>query len=198
MKDYYFDMKTDLSHIIKSIDETARSLIENNLIKNGLKIATAESITSGMVQSAFGKITGASSVFAGGSTAYNINSKVKLFNIDYHHAVKCNCVSRKVAFQMAKGVLPLFSANCGISTTGYAEPNKENGIDHPVAYIGASYSSSKGLRTSTCLVKSKFLDEIVDSYQNKTGLSISNREAFQILVTFSSLKEMMLVLNNPF
>ena len=42
-------------------------------------------------------------------------------NVDWAHAAKVNCVSQRVAIEMAKGVSSSFGCDIGIGTTGYAE-----------------------------------------------------------------------------
>ncbi len=105
------------------------------LIVKRLKIAVAESLTCGRLQAALGTISGASDYFEGGVTAYNLKQKVSLLAIDKQHAKSVNSISQQVAFEMAGGACRLFQADIGLGTTGYAEPDLENGIHEPTAYI---------------------------------------------------------------
>lgn len=112
--------------------EKLKELIE----KSGYKISVAESLTSGLIQSQIGSISGASRFFNGGITTYSIDSKVQFLDVDKDHALKVNAVSNKTAEEMAKGVAKKFKTEIGISTTGYAESDETYGIIIPVAYIG--------------------------------------------------------------
>lgn len=95
--------------------------IQNTLRENELTIATAESITAGLLQDALASEGGASRVFRGGITAYDIDTKEDLLGVDRNYAEKCNCVSEQTVQEMAKGARELFRSDIGIATTGYAD-----------------------------------------------------------------------------
>ncbi|HEY1110166.1 MAG TPA: CinA family protein [Opitutaceae bacterium] len=85
-----------------------------------LSVATAESLTCGRVQARIGEISGASEYFRGGITAYTLDQKVRHLAVDRAHARKVDCVSPRVAAQMARGACKLFRSDLGLATTGYA------------------------------------------------------------------------------
>ncbi len=114
--------------------EAMLSIKEQLSIKNKT-ISVAESLTSGNLQAMICSISGASTFFEGGVTAYSIKQKAKLLLVDQKKAEECNAVSEYVASAMAEGVVKLFGSDYGIATTGYAEPNKELNISHPYAYV---------------------------------------------------------------
>ena len=78
--------------------------IKTKLVDKGYRLSVAESLSSGNVQSRIGSISGATEFFEGGVTVYSIKQKSKLLNIDKNHARKVNCVSERVAQEMASGV----------------------------------------------------------------------------------------------
>lgn len=96
--------------------------IKEICVAAGLWVATAESLTAGHVQALIASASGASNFFCGGITAYNIDQKVKHLGVDRTHAEQVNCVSLRVAEEMARGATRLFDADIGVATTGYAEP----------------------------------------------------------------------------
>lgn len=104
-------------------------------INHSLRIAVAESLTCGSIQKLIGEISGASKFFEGGITAYSIDQKVNLLNVCRIEAENTNCVSQKIAEQMAVGVSNLFNVDASISTTGYAEPDFSNDIHQPFCHI---------------------------------------------------------------
>lgn len=100
----------------------------------GLTLAVAESLTCGRLQARIGAISGASDFFLGGVTAYSLEQKVGLLGVDRVEAEATNCVSGRVAEQMARGACVLFGADVGVATTGYAEPSVERGVAVPFAW----------------------------------------------------------------
>ena len=67
-------------------------------------------------------VSGSSTFFVGGVTAYDLERKVQILGIDRAHAEPVDCVSPRVAAEMAKGAARLFDADIAVATTGYAEP----------------------------------------------------------------------------
>lgn len=96
---------------------------------SGLKqtISIAESVTTGMLQLAIGSINDASDFYQGGITTYNVAQKYNHLDVEPIHALSCDCVSGKVAQEMATGCCRLFKSNWGIGITGYASPVPESG-----------------------------------------------------------------------
>ncbi len=123
--------------------QTLIANLKSLLVEKGLKIAVAESITCGNLQAAFGSISGASAFFEGGMTVYSSQQKSRLLNIDPQHAASVNSVSAQVASELAKGICEKFQVNIGIGTTGYAEPNTEQQIAEPIAYIALWHNQSE-------------------------------------------------------
>jgi nicotinamide-nucleotide amidase len=102
--------------------------IKNILIKRGLWLSVAESLTCGKLQSSIGEVSGISGCFKGGITTYSIIEKVNFLDVNQAEAERVNCVSQSIANQMAQGVCKMFESEIGIATTGYAEKfEDENG-----------------------------------------------------------------------
>jgi len=99
------------------------------------KVAAAESLTGGRLQSLLTSPSGASDYFAGGVTAYTIEAKIQLLNVERQVAQPVNGVSAEVAAQMATGARRLFATQIAVATTGYAEPYLEDDVATPVGYI---------------------------------------------------------------
>jgi PncC family amidohydrolase len=98
-----------------------------------LTLAAAESLTAGNVQARIASVSGASGYFRGGVTAYSIAEKVKLLGVNRAAAKRVNCVSARVAEEMAVGAAKLFGADLAVATTGYAEPSAADGVAVPMA-----------------------------------------------------------------
>ncbi len=100
--------------------------IGQKLLKRKESIAVAESVTSGMLQLALSAIPDAACFYQGGITAYNLGQKYKHLQVEPIHASSVNCVSEKVAIEMALQICELYSSDWGIAITGYASPVPES------------------------------------------------------------------------
>lgn len=91
-------------------------------------ISVAESVTSGFLQFSFSQMKDASAFFKGGITAYTLEEKVRLLNINEIEAKECDCVSSHIAETMAINVAKLFRTDWSIAVTGYATPVETSGF----------------------------------------------------------------------
>ena len=106
-------------------------------------LAVAESLTAGKLQARIASVSGASSYFLGGITAYSLEQKVRHLGVERAHAEAVNCVSATVAEQMARGVCRMFGAEVGAATTGYAEPAPQLGVSVPFAWWAVVVKTAK-------------------------------------------------------
>lgn len=97
-------------------------------------LAVAESLTCGHLQMLIGAVPGASEYFLGGITAYNLAQKVRHLGVNRAQARRVDCVSQRVAVEMAQGACRLFGADVALATTGYAQPNPDAGVKVPMAW----------------------------------------------------------------
>ena len=79
-----------------SISKIANELIETCKLK-GLKIATAESCTGGLIAGSLTAISGSSAVFERGFNTYSNQSKCELLNVSFDDIVTFGAVSEQVA-----------------------------------------------------------------------------------------------------
>lgn len=107
-------------------------------------LAAAESLTCGHVQARVGELSGASTFFLGGITAYGLEQKVQHLGVDRREAERANCVSALVAEQMACGVCQLFDSDLGLATTGYAEPAPGHGVSESFAWWALAHRAPGG------------------------------------------------------
>lgn len=106
-------------HILKKIGQ--------KLLKRQEAIAVGESVTAGLLQFAFSNIPDAAKFLLGGLTAFNIGQKYKHLRVEPLHALEADCVSEKVAAEMAVNICGSFSSDWGIGVTGYASPVPQSG-----------------------------------------------------------------------
>jgi nicotinamide-nucleotide amidase len=112
----------------------AAQLKQLMLHKPALTLAVAESLTAGHLQAQIASVSGSSGYFLGGITAYSLRQKVKLLGVNQAHARRVNCVSQRVAVEMAYGAMERFGADLAAATTGYAEPDRAAGVKAPMAW----------------------------------------------------------------
>ncbi|PYF13098.1 nicotinamide-nucleotide amidase [Rhodobacter viridis] len=88
----------------------------------GIRIATAESCTGGMVAVALTEIPGSSTVFERGFVTYSNAAKVEMLGVLPATLDAFGAVSEQVAQEMAEGALAHSSADLAVSITGIAGP----------------------------------------------------------------------------
>ncbi|GAA4266713.1 nicotinamide-nucleotide amidohydrolase family protein [Frondihabitans peucedani] len=112
----------------------------------GLTVAVAESLTGGLVVAELVSVPGASAVVAGGVVAYQTLLKHSLLGVDAGLLEREGAVHPDVAAQMAQGVRQRLTvdgrpADVGISTTGVAGPDPQDGKPVGTVYVGVSLGS---------------------------------------------------------
>jgi nicotinamide-nucleotide amidase len=114
------------------------------LRRPALTLAVAESLTGGLLQAQIASVSGASDYFLGGVTAYSLEQKVKLLHVNRTHAKSVDCVSQRVAVEMAVGVAQLFGADLAVATTGYAEAAPKKKVRTPHAWWALCHRHRSG------------------------------------------------------
>lgn len=112
----------------------------------GLFIATAESLTAGMLSEHLTFTPGSSEVFLGGVVAYQSAVKSELLGVSPALLENQGAVDAEVAAQMAAGVRERFAKInqkplnqvLGVSLTGVAGPGLSNGKPAGTVFIGVS------------------------------------------------------------
>ncbi len=124
--------------------------IHQLLMQNRFFIATAESLTAGLLSSELARVAGASSYFLGGVVSYQDEVKHYLLGVDPNLMAKKTAVDPDVAIQMAVSVRERFAKDCskgfervvGISTTGVAGPDPVG--YHSVGQVFIGLASARG------------------------------------------------------
>lgn len=113
--------------------------IKDFMLAHGQTLAVAESVTSGHLQAAFSLANEASGFFHGGITAYNLGQKSRHLHVNPIHATSCNCVSERVADEMARHAVVMFSSDWSIAITGYASRLPEQNINELFAFYSICF-----------------------------------------------------------
>jgi nicotinamide-nucleotide amidase len=108
----------------------------------GETLAVAESLTGGLVAAAITDVPGASQAFRGSVTAYATEVKHQLLGVDATLLDERGAVDPQVAVQMADGVRKALGADWGISTTGVAGPDPQDG--QPVGTVHVAVAGPLG------------------------------------------------------
>ncbi|MFJ3028785.1 CinA family protein [Curtobacterium sp. NPDC087080] len=111
------------------------------LTSRGETVAVAESLTGGLVVSALVGVPGASAVVRGGVVAYATPVKASVLGVDADLLAADGAVDPEVARQMASGVRTALAvdgvpATWGISTTGVAGPDPQDGKPVGTVFVG--------------------------------------------------------------
>ena len=107
------------------LDEHAERLMRR-ICDKGLKIATAESCTGGMLAALLTDIEGAGHGFDRGFVTYTKDAKRELLGIPSELLDQNDAVSETVARAMADCALARSSADIALGVTGFAGPAGEN------------------------------------------------------------------------
>ena len=100
----------------------------------GLKIATAESCTGGLVAGCLTEIPGSSDVVERGFVTYSNEAKCDLLGVPAELIQAHGAVSPEVAEAMASGALDRSAADAAVSVTGIAGPGGAT-ADKPVGLV---------------------------------------------------------------
>jgi PncC family amidohydrolase len=119
------------------IDKELLYKVSNELKKQHLTVATAESCTGGLLAHTLTNISGSSDYFKRGVVAYSNKSKTELLGVSEDILKQYGAVSKQTAEAMAIGIKVRSNTDIGISTTGIAGPTGGT-KDKPVGlvYIG--------------------------------------------------------------
>jgi PncC family amidohydrolase len=102
----------------KNLENTIGPLLR----ARGLKLATAESCTGGLVADRITNVPGSSDYFLGGVVAYDNQVKMNLLNVPAGLLDQYGAVSEETVRAMAEGVRQLVRADVAVSVSGVAGP----------------------------------------------------------------------------
>lgn len=116
-------LESKLGEDIYGRDETSLVEVVRGLCaQRGFKVATAESITGGMLAKTIVDSAGSGSFYAGGMIPYSDQLKVKLAGVPQEALQNFGPVSPGVVRHLAEGIRQSFEADVGIATSGIAGP----------------------------------------------------------------------------
>ncbi len=118
-------------------DETMEDAVATRLLARGATLAVAESVTGGLIASRLVNVAGASQWFRGGVVSYASDVKFDLLGV-----ARGPVVSASAAEEMAVGVRRVLGADVGLSVTGVAGPEEQDGQPAGTVFIGVAIGDS--------------------------------------------------------
>lgn len=116
------------------------------LIKNNLSIATAESLTGGMIADSLVNTPGMSKCFSYGFVTYSDTAKENILRVNHSTLENYGAVSYECAKEMSKNVRNITGSRIGLASTGFAGPatGEEN---YPVGTVFISVAMDNHIIT---------------------------------------------------
>ena len=102
--------------------ETLARLVVAAAKARGSTVATAESLTAGMIAATLAEVPGASAALAGGVISYSSAVKANVLGVEAKLLAERGSVDGEVARQMAQGARRVCGSDLAVSATGVAGP----------------------------------------------------------------------------
>jgi nicotinamide-nucleotide amidase len=109
----------------------------------GLRLATAESCTGGLIIACLTEVPGSSNVVERGYVVYDSRAKEELLGIPVELLEQFGAVSREVAEAMAEGARARADVSLAIAVTGIAGPGGGTAVK-PVGLVHIAVASTTG------------------------------------------------------
>ena len=116
-------------------DDTLESVTHRLLLDAGATVATAESLTGGLLGVALSAVAGSSATYRGGVVAYATDTKSAVVGVPDELLRERGAVDPDVAVAMATAIRQRFAATYGVATTGVAGPSEQDGKPVGTVYV---------------------------------------------------------------
>ena len=137
---------SDLLSNSERLTQSACGLLAEKLQSQGLKLATAESCTGGLIAAACTALSGSSNWFERGFVTYSNEAKTELLGVDAQQIAAHGAVSEVVARAMAFGAVRHSRAQLSVAVTGVAGPTGGS-PDKPVGTVWFGWATPAGVFT---------------------------------------------------
>lgn len=124
----------------------AAARLHRMLAERGQTLATAESLTGGLIGATITAVPGVSATYLGGVICYDTRVKSEVLGVPAALLERHGAVHPEVALRMAEGVRDLTAATFGLAVTGVAGPDSQDG--HPVGTVFAAVAGPGGTARS--------------------------------------------------
>jgi len=113
-------------YIITKVNDTVEEALVKLLMDHHLTIASAESVTGGMIASRLVNVPGVSECLEESFITYGDQAKIDTLGVKKETIEKSGVVSERVASQMVEGLRERTSADICVTTSGYAGPSGDD------------------------------------------------------------------------
>ncbi|HEX3591026.1 MAG TPA: nicotinamide-nucleotide amidohydrolase family protein [Pseudonocardiaceae bacterium] len=121
------------------------------LVERGQTVATAESLTAGLVTATLTTVPGSSAVVRGGLVVYATDLKATLAGVPADLLARHGAVHPDVAAALAEGARLRCGADWGVGLTGVAGPDPQDGVAPGRVYLSiAGPDGGTGYRLDLC------------------------------------------------
>ncbi|WP_298177900.1 CinA family protein [Saccharomonospora sp.] len=120
----------------RGVDADIAARLVAELTRRGQTVATAESLTAGLVCATITQVPGASAVLRGGLVVYATDLKHTLADVDPALLAEHGAVHPEVAAQLAEGARRRCEADWGLGLTGVAGPDPQSGVEPGTVHLG--------------------------------------------------------------
>ena len=121
------------------------------LVARGESVATAESLTGGLLAAAFTDVPGSSKAFRGGVVSYATDLKASLLGVPSGLLAARGAVDPGVAAAMAAGVRERCASTYGLATTGVAGPDPQDGAEPGTVHLAIASAAQAPMVRSLLL-----------------------------------------------
>ena len=118
----------------------------HSLVERRETLATAESLTGGLVAATIVEIPGVSAVYRGGLVVYATELKGRLAGVPEDLLAERGPVDGDVAAALAEGARERCGADWGVATTGVAGPEPQDGKPVGLVYVAVAGPSGSEVR----------------------------------------------------
>ena len=112
-------------------DENMETVVLEELVSQGLTLATAESMTGGLIATRLTEVPGSSRAFLGSVVSYANSVKQEILNVP-----EGPVISEQAVLSMAIGVCEALGADVSVAVTGVAGPDSQEGQEPGVVWLG--------------------------------------------------------------
>ena len=164
---------TEIAALQKAIDEQARIIVEKATAA-GATVATAESLTGGLIAAMLTSVPGSSASVRGGIVSYVNEVKAEVLGVSEDVLARQGAVDELVALQMARGALRELGSDVSVAVTGIAGPTGAKPVG--TVWIGCATAKKthaachhfeggrEAVRLQTVLIALRTMEEALASF----------------------------------